>query len=289
MIAEAWLPLFLLVAGLGLGAACALAIGRLLREEWLEPLHAALAPLARWAPLLALVLALALPAFAPALYGGDGMPRLARAAAALAAWAALGWWLAAPGGGRRRGGVALAILALSGALAMEDWAAARDPGWAGSVQGVALLAGATLAALALAALLRPTMERPARTGLERALLALALGVLWLWFTQYIVVWAANIPAEAAWYARREAWPWNALGLGVALPALLGGIALAIVPQWADWRLRLVAALLLLNQAASLIWLLRPEAPPGVAHPLADGAALLLAAALAFAYARLGRR
>ncbi|MFL1462962.1 hypothetical protein ACI6QG_12210 [Roseococcus sp. DSY-14] len=295
-LAEAWLPLFLLLAGLGLGAALALALGRLLEEHWLAPLHPGLAALARGALPAALLLALPLPALAPLLWPagtGWGAPAAlgARSLLLLALWCGIGWWLAAPGGGRWRGGAALLLLLPTGALAMEDWALARDPAWSGSVQGVALVteqAAAALGLATLAALRRRAAPggAEARTGLERALLALALGVLWLWFTQYVVVYAADIPAEAAWYLRREQAPWIWLKLGVALPALGGAIALALVPQWRDWRLGAVAALLVLHHAAHLLWVVRPEAPAGAASPWADAAALALAG---LALAALGWR
>jgi len=291
-VTEAWLLLFLLAAGLGLGGALALALGLLLREHWLGPLHPGLAALARWATLLALLLAVPMGWFAPALWpwAGDGWregwyaPGFVhlRSLALLAAWAALGWWLAA-GGGRRRAGLALGALVLTGAVAMEDWALSRDPAWTGSVQGLALVteqAAAALALAALAALRRGEPREPeARTGLERALLSLALAVLWLWFTQFLVVYAADIPAEAAWYLRRADGFWGALKAFVALPALLAAIALAIVPQWANWRIAAVSALMVLGHLAHLLWVVRPEAAPGAASPLFDLAALALAAAL----------
>ena len=45
--AEAWLLLFLLLAGVSLGALLALAMGRLLAEEWVAPVERPLAVAAR--------------------------------------------------------------------------------------------------------------------------------------------------------------------------------------------------------------------------------------------------
>lgn len=268
-LAETWLLLFLLLAGAGHGAALALAIGRLLDEAWPAALAPTLRPLARHAPALALLAALPLPWFAPLLFDWDGgawsSPGavMGRTLLVLALWWALGRWLTAPGDGRGRGGAALVILAATGPLAWQDWALSRDASWTGSVQGFALMAEQAAAVLGLAALrawrAAPPADEAARTGIERALLALALAVLWLWFTQYLVAWAANLPPEAAWYARRAEGPWGVVKLGLALPALLGAAALAVVPQWAPWRLRAVGALLLLHHLANLLWLVRPEA------------------------------
>src|SRR5688572_7176422 len=109
---EAWLPAFLLCAGLAVGALGALAIGHLLREDWLRPVRAPLEAAARTMPLLALM---AIPPLLglDQLYpwaGADGAapgqpePRDAwlsptafrlRAALILALWTALAWLLAA--------------------------------------------------------------------------------------------------------------------------------------------------------------------------------------------------
>ena len=71
--AEAWLPAYLLAAGLTLGALVALALGHLLGEAWLAPLRPSLAAMARAAPVL-LILALPLLLAAPVLYPWAAAP-----------------------------------------------------------------------------------------------------------------------------------------------------------------------------------------------------------------------
>jgi hypothetical protein len=220
------------------------------------------------------------------------LPGLLRAAAVLAACAALGWMVAAPAVPRWRAGVAAALLTLLGALAMEDWALSRDPGWTGSIQGVALLTGQAAAALSLATLAAQCDGRPraigGRTGLERTLLVLGLASLWFWFTQFVVVYAADIPAEAAWYVRRQGWPWAILK-AVAVAVLLAAVALALLPQWRPWRFSAVASLLIVQHLAHLLWLVRPEAAPGAASLWLDGAVLLALPLAVLAVARQRRR
>lgn len=278
-LAESWLLLIVLVAGLGLGATLVLAVTLLLRDDWAAPLRPSLVALARFGPLVAVALLPALIWFAPMLYPpGEYAPvRLLRTAATLAVITGLGWWVTRPTASRWSGGVALMVLTLVGALALEDWALSRDPSWTGSVQGVALLVGLAAASLSLATLravgLRVLGDGAPATGLERMLLTLALTVLWLWFTQFVVVYAADMPAEAAWYLRRQAWPWGALKHALGVPALLAAVALALVPQWRAWRFAAVAVLLLIQQAVHLLWLLRPQIGSG-ALAWTDAAALL---------------
>jgi hypothetical protein len=298
--AEAWLPAFLLAAGLTLGALVALALGHLLGEAWLAPLRPSLAAMARAAPVL-LILALPLLLAAPALYPWAAAPmpeatgwyapaafRL-RSLALLLLWAGLGRLLARPRVQGRTAGGALLLLVLTGALAMEDWALSRDHAWTGSLQGLALVVEQAGAAMALATLLALRREVPdedareddARTGLERALLTFAMATLWLWFVQYIVVYAANLPYEAAWYMRRSDGLWGWVKAGVAVPALLAAIGLALVPQWRRWRLAAVCGLLLVQHLAHLAWVVRPDAAlAGNATPLLADALVPGAMALA---------
>lgn len=308
--AEAWLPAFLLAAGLTLGALVTLALGHLLGEAWLAPLRPPLAAMARAAPVL-LILALPLLLAAPALYPWAATPlpgatdwyapevfRL-RSLALLLLWAGLGWLLARPRVRGRTAGGALLLLMLTGALAMEDWALSRDHAWTGSLQGLALVVEQAGAAMALATLLAlrhgfpgAMPDEDARTGLERALLTVAMATLWLWFVQYIVVYAANLPHEAAWYLRRAAGLWGWVKAGIALPALLAAIGLALVPQWRRWRLVAVCALLLVQHLAHLTWVVRPDAAlagnatPVLADALVPG---LMALAVLLAWRRAAPR
>jgi hypothetical protein len=297
VLLEAWLIGFLACAGLSVGALGALATGHLLSENWLAPVRVPLEAAARTLPVVALM---ALPVLAglEALYPWAGatpppmpapraawfapLPFRVRAGAFLAAWAVLALLLARPGGGRRRlAALVLVVLAITVPLAAQDWSLSRDPQWWGSLQGVAvwidgLAAGLALAALA--AILRgemPSGETGPGEALERALLALGLATLWLWFTQFIVVWMADLPAEAGWYARRTDSAWSLAKLGIAVPALLLALTLAAPPRHRRWRMAAVCVLLLTSHLAHLWWVVRPDAPVAPAPPWLDGAMLLL--------------
>jgi hypothetical protein len=98
------------------------------------------------------------------------------------------------------------------------------------------------------------------------LLTLAILVLWVWFAQYLVIWLANLPEEAAWYLARRDWAW--LEGGFVLPALAAAILILIPPGAGRWQM-LVAALLILGQhVGRMIWLIRPAAPGGTS-PVID--------------------
>jgi hypothetical protein len=291
---EAWLTAFLVWTGIAVGALGALAIGHLLREDWLDPVRAPLEAAARTVPLL-LIAAVPLLAGLDLLYpwagpSPTGMPAVRaawlsplpfglRTVLGLVLWSVLAWWLTRPGAGKRRSAIVLALLLPSVTLAAQDWVLSRDPSWWGSLQGFAVWVEGLMAALALAALAslaRGTMPEGASAAgeaLERGLLALGLAAIWLWFVQFITVWMADLPREAAWYLRRSAGGWSWLMLGMAVPALLAGLALAAPPRYRPWRMAAVCLLLLLAHGANLWWVVRPDAPG--AHPpvLLDAAVL----------------
>jgi hypothetical protein len=286
VLLEAWLTAFLTLAGLSVGALGALAVGHLLREDWLDPVRAPLEAGARTLPLAAFAV---LPVLAglDALYPWAGpappsmpAPRDAwlspwpfrlRLVAVLALWCGLAWLLTRPSRPDNRfAALALALLVPSVTLTAQDLSLSRDPTWWGSLQGITVVVEgitAALAAAALATLLRgrmPDGETGAGEALERALLALGLAAIWLWFTQFIVVWMADLPEEAGWYLRRMEGGWDWLKLGVAVPALLLALVLAAPPRHRAWRMGAVCILLLVSHLAHLWWVVRPDAP--VARP-----------------------
>lgn len=305
---EAWLLAFLALCSLSVGALGALAIGHLLREDWLAPVRAPLQAASRTVPLLALM-SLPILVGLDLLYPWAGnapppmpAPRAAwlspwpvrlRAVLFLALWSLLAWRLARPGAADKRlAALTLAILLPTVGLAAQDWSLSRDPTWWGSLQGFAVWVEGMMAALAAAALVSlargqmPDGATGAGEALERALLALGLAVLWLWFTQFIVVWMADLPDEAGWYLRRTEGGWGVLKLGVAVPALLLALALAAPPRHRPWRMGVVCALLLVSHGAHLLWMVRPDAPGTHPSPLID-AVLLVALGGAWAACWLG--
>jgi hypothetical protein len=295
---EAWLLPSQLVLGLVLGATGALIAGHLLDEDWLAPLRPALEAAARMAPLAAL---LALPLLAapgwvypwavqPELLEGPRATWLSlpvfrlRVALLLGAILLAAALLVRPGAGRWHGAIALALWLPAAMMLAQDLVLSRDQGWFGSLQGTALVLEQAAAALALAVLVA-LLRRGGKAweqmrGVDRALLALAALTIWLWFVQFVVVWMADLPGEAAWYLRRGGgWAWLKAGL-VGMEGAV--VLLAILPHPGPWRLGLVAGLMVGQHLGHLLWLLRPDAPgaaPPIPVDLAVTAAVLAAGAL----------
>jgi fatty acid desaturase len=91
-------------------------------------------------------------------------------------------------------------------------------------------------------------------------------MLWAYvnFSQFLIIWSANLPEEIPWYLRRLRTGWRFVGLFLvlfhfAVPFLL--LLSRPLKRDARWLAR-VAAALLAARLIDLFWLIGPEASPG---------------------------
>lgn len=273
---EAWLLVFVLLSGLAAGSLGLLAIGHLLGEDWLDPVRDELEAAALSLPLVAVLAVPLAPQLAElypwatpqaaelALPGPRAaflqpIPFLARGAACLALWTVLAILLVSARRVRLISALTLAALVPTLTLAGFDWAMSRDPRFWSTLFGSAFLLTQLAAALALAifvSLVR--FERPETSrvrSLEVLLLTLALLVLWTWYVQFLIVWAANLPEEARWYVSRERWAW--LMIGVVVPAAVLSVVVMALPGAGRITIALGAGFLLVSHLAHGVWLLNP--------------------------------
>ena len=241
---------------------------------------------------------------------GDGLPGwwmtqpffLARAVLFLGVWTALAFVFSRPAtsfpaGGRRPllAGAGLALHFVMGTLAADDWAQAVEPSFNSSAFGLLLIATQAGIAVSLAVSMaatgrRSTLERLDDTATRHrgTVLAVLLGAWgFLAFTQYLVVWSANLPKEVVWYQHRAA------GIGQAAEdsaAILCFVALLCLlsrrlPR-APGLLAWVAAALVVLHGVEMLWLVTPAFRATFSLTLADLLALAGAAGLGIGGATL---
>lgn len=113
----------------------------------------------------------------------------------------------------------LVALGVTMTFASFDWMMSLTPAWASTIYGVYWFAGGVLGALALLALLAGVVG--GRFGFEpvsdddlhslgKLLTTFVLFWLYIGFSQYIVMWSGNIPAEISWYVPRTHGAWGGL-------------------------------------------------------------------------------
>lgn len=232
-----------------------------------------------------------------------------RTVVVLLVWCGLSLVFARPDHGRRidarrpaLAGAGLALHLVMGTLAALDWAQEVEPSFNSSAFGLTLIAAQCSIAVSMAVLMvvvgRPEAEASHRlTSGRRDLLATqhvatALAVLvgawgFMVFTQYLVVWSANLPKEVVWYQHRAA------GIGLAAEycaAILCALALAALLPQAPARhaglVAWVAAALLVLHGGEMLWLVTPAFRAAFTLTVADVVAAAAAVGLGLGAALL---
>jgi hypothetical protein len=193
---------------------------------------------------------------------------------------------------RRLSAIGLVLYFVTATFAAFDWLMSLEPEWFSSIYGVLFIVGQALAALALAIIgLRwmardqPLTEPIAGStwaNLFNDLGNFLLGFVMVWayisFSQFLVIWSANIPEEAIWYYHRSQGGWQWVGLGLILFHLVLPFFLLLsrrVKRRAQWLTGLAVAILLMR-LVDLFWLIVPAFYPDGLHVHWLDVALLIA-------------
>jgi hypothetical protein len=168
-------------------------------------------------------------------------------------------------------GLVLYILTIS--FAAIDWGMSLEPEWFSSIYGAIYLVGQVLAALALMTITLillspyPPLRDVARPGDLNDLGNLLLAFVMLWayvsFSQFLLIWSANLPEETPYYLSRAHGPWQGMALGLvlchfALPFLL---LLSRNNKRNRQTLLAIAAGTLLMRWVDVYWLIMPAFEP----------------------------
>ncbi len=115
----------------------------------------------------------------------------------------------------------LLLFALSLTFASFDWIMSIDPHWFSTIFGVAFFSGAVMASLAFAILLcmwltkkgyyKGAITKEHYHDVGKLMWAFMLFWTYTNFSQYMLIWYANLPEETVWYAHRMEHGWGAVG------------------------------------------------------------------------------
>jgi hypothetical protein len=158
-------------------------------------------------------------------------------------------------------------------FASFDWLMSLEPHWFSTIYGVLIMGGQGLTSLAVLIVALTWLSR--RPPLDRIVVAshfhdlgnlmLAFVMLWAYFafSQFLIIWAGNLPAEIAWYLHRLGTGWRVIGIAL----LLGHFALPFVlllsraVKREPGVLAKVALWILFIRLVDLFWLIAPEFHP----------------------------
>lgn len=167
-------------------------------------------------------------------------------------------------------GPGLVLFGLTVTFAAVDWIMSLEPAWFSTIFGILIMGGQALSAMAfvIAVLVVLSNYRPMSEVVNSAHLhdlgKLMLAFLMLWayfsFSQFLIIWSANIPEEVTWYTRRLNSGWRYVGLALivlhfALPFVL---LLSRDLKRNSKTLAIVAVAVIFFRFVDLLWLTGPE-------------------------------
>jgi hypothetical protein len=167
-------------------------------------------------------------------------------------------------------GPGLVLYALTVTFASVDWVMSRDAHWFSTIFGVLAIGGQALGALSLmvAVLVLLARQRPLADVVrpshfhDLGKLMLAFVMLWAYFnlSQFLIIWAGNLPEALPWYLRRLQGNWKWVGLALVLGhfAMPFALLLSADLKKRSRRLASVALLVLVMRVIDTIWLVAPE-------------------------------
>lgn len=171
---------------------------------------------------------------------------------------------------KKLSGPALALFVPTIAFISFDLVMSINPYWASSMFCVYFFAGSCMvffAALSLLSInlvamgkLRGVITEEHRHDMGKMLFGFVFFWSYIAFSQYLLMWYANIPEETEWYLRRQTGQWN----DVSMLLIVGHFAIpfaALVTGQAKRNTALLAVMsiwLIVMHYADLYWLIMPE-------------------------------
>ena len=188
---------------------------------------------------------------------------------------------------RRFAGPAIIVLALTQSFASVDWIVSLTPHWYSTMFGVYFFAGAFVGFIALLSVVAPAMRR---AGLLDTVISaehlhdvgkflFAFTAFWAYiaFSQFLLIWYANLPEETVWYQARLVGSWKTISIvlmvghfGVPFLYLMGRTV-----KRKNWTLAVGGVWLLAMHFVDLYWQVMPTLhPQGMRPSVLDAAAFL---------------
>ena len=164
------------------------------------------------------------------------------------------------------------LILLGGTLSFAaiDWVMSLDPSWISTIFGLVILIGGVLAAMCFAVVVerilydyKPMSEmlRPDFVH-DHGKWMLAFTMVWAYFnfSQWLIIWAGNLPQEITYYLRRINGGWGYVGLIIVIGHFAVPFAILLSRSFKRDIRRLVwlAVWLLFMRWLDLLWIIEPN-------------------------------
>ena len=167
-------------------------------------------------------------------------------------------------------GPGLVLYAFAMSFAAIDWVMSLSPHWISTIYPLIFVAGQGLSALAFSVVIedilfayKPMAEllRPNEVH-DHGKLILTFVMLWAYFSfsQWLIIWAGNLPEEISWFVRRLTGGWGYIGLVLAVFHFAVPFVLLLSRSFKRDVHRLVwlAVWLMLMRGTDLFWMIEPN-------------------------------
>ena len=168
----------------------------------------------------------------------------------------------------------LLFLVITVTFASVDWVMSLDPEWFSTIFGLLTIAGWGLTSLALTVVVLAMVDgSKAVDGVlkprhfhDLGKLLLAFTMLWAYlsFSQFLIIWAGNLPEEIPWYVRRTTGSWGFVAIALVVGHFVLPFCLLLSQDLKkrSGLLAKVAMFIIVMRLVDLIWLVAPEFSQG---------------------------
>jgi hypothetical protein len=178
-------------------------------------------------------------------------------------------------------GPGLILYGFTISFAAIDWIMSLDPSWISTIFGLIILIGEVLSAMCFAVVVerilfnyKPMSELLTHDFVhDHGKWMLAFTMVWAYFnfSQWLIIWAGNLPAEITFYLRRIDGGWGSIGLTLALLGFVVPFVILLSRPFKRDIRRLVwlAVWLMLIRYLDLFWIIEPNFSKTLAVTVAD--------------------
>src|SRR3954471_18351501 len=164
----------------------------------------------------------------------------------------------------------LILYCLSMTFASFDWVMSLDPHWYSTIFGMIFLAGQALSALSFSAAMCLLLSKQEPMSLffkkdimhDIGKLMLAFTMFWAYvsFSQFLIIWAGNLPEEIHWFLNRLDHGWEILAIGIILFHFALPFSLLLSKDLKKNRVGLttIAVLIMFMRYVELYWYIKPS-------------------------------
>jgi hypothetical protein len=167
-------------------------------------------------------------------------------------------------------GPGLILYAFTVSFAAIDWVMSIDPSWISTIYGLSILIGQLLSAMCFAVVVERILAnyKPMSVWLrpnfvhDHGKWMLTFVMVWAYFSfsQWLIIWAGNLPEEITWYMRRLHGGWGTVGLLLVVFHFAVPFVFLLSRSFKRDISRLVwlATALLVMRWVDLLWIIEPN-------------------------------